>query len=426
LRVAATAAVGGTAGCADDNTAGPSDGGTDTDTADVPATLSLEPVLTGSKAPVDVAFAPDTDRRYVLEQSGRILVHESTRLDEPFLDLRDAIDASGNEMGLLGIALHPDFESNRRLFLRYSAPRRSGTPANYNHTFVVAEFEATEDGRSGLRETERTILEIPQPQSNHNAGNVLFGPEGYLYVPVGDGGGANDQGSGHVEDWYDAVEGGNGQDVSQNLLGSILRLDVDATDDRYTIPEGNPLVGKPERDEHYAWGFRNPWGLSFDGSELYAADVGQSDYEEVDLVERGANYGWNVHEGTHCFGVSECPDRTPSDVRGGETFQSPVVEYPHPRTKGTVSGISIIGGHVYRGSELPELSGSYVFGDLQAKGELFASHGSEDDGLWPATTIDVEGTLRRIRAFGQDRDGELYVLGGGHDGTGLYRISPSA
>jgi len=193
------------------------------------------------------------------------------------------------------------------------------------------EFDACADGRRVRRDSERTVLEIPEPQGNHNAGDLAFGPDGHLYVAVGDGGSGGDRGRGHVEDWYDANEGGNGQDVTENLLGSVLRIDVDGRDDgkAYAIPEDNPLVGREGLDEHFAWGLRNPWRMSFDGKELYVADVGQFAREEVSLVTNGGNYGWNVREGIECFGADDCPDETPPDVRGGEPLVDPVVEYPH-------------------------------------------------------------------------------------------------
>jgi glucose/arabinose dehydrogenase len=396
-----------------------------TDAATVDA-VGLETLATGFRAPLDVAFAPDADRRYVADQSGRVLVHEADGLrDQPFLALDDAVEVGG-EKGLLGIALHPDFAANRRLFVRYSAPRRSGTPSTFSHTFVLAEFEATADGRRAKRDTERTILEIPEPQSNHNAGAITFGPDGHLYVAVGDGGAGGDRGTGHVDDWYDAVSGGNGQDVTENLLGSVLRIDVDgaAGGRAYAIPDDNPLVGREGRDEHYAWGLRNPWKMSFDGEDLYVADVGQSAYEEVNLVERGGNYGWNVKEGTHCYGADRCPDATPEDVRGGEPLRDPVIEYPH--SGGAVSGVSVIGGYVYRGSDLPGLGGTYVFGDLSPDGRLFvATPGG--DGRWPIRTIDVTGgSLDRILSFGRDADGELYVLGRFDGANGLHRVVPAA
>ncbi|WP_433627051.1 PQQ-dependent sugar dehydrogenase [Halomicrococcus sp. NG-SE-24] len=390
----------------------------------LPGEVGLETLASGLGAPTDVAFAPEADRRYVAEQNGRLSVHGSDGLrDAPFLDLRDTVEV-GSEKGLLGVALHPDFAENRRLFVRYSAPRRQGTPSSYSHTFVLAEFEATADGRRVRRDSERTVLEIPEPQANHNAGSVLFGPDGYLYVGVGDGGAGGDQGAGHVQDWYDAVDGGNGQDVTENLLGSVLRIDVDSRDgDRpYGIPDDNPLVGGPGRDEQYAWGLRNPWRMSFDGADFFVADVGQRRYEEVNLVEKGGNYGWNVREGAHCYQAENCPDATPKSVRGGEPLVDPVVEYAH---SGDPGGVSVIGGHVYRGSTLPGLRGAYVFGDLRAKGRLFVATRSENR-PWPIRVVEVAGDgLDRILSFGRDDAGELYVLRtAGGDGR-LHRVVPA-
>ncbi|QLG63430.1 PQQ-dependent sugar dehydrogenase [Halorarum salinum] len=396
--------------------------------APLPESVALERLATGLEAPVDVAFAPDADRRYVVDQPGRILVHESGTLrDEPFLDLGDAVEAGG-EKGLLGLALHPGFAGNRRLFVRYSAPVREGTPSSYSHTFVLAEFTATEDGTRAPLEGERTVLEIPQPQPNHNAGSVAFGPDGYLYVGVGDGGGSDDQGEGHVEDWYDPVEGGNGQDVTGNLLGGVLRIDVDGRADGkgYAVPDDNPLVGREGFDEQYAWGLRNPWRLSFDDGDCFVADVGQDEYEEVNLLERGGNYGWNVKEGTHCFEADDCPDETPSDVRGGESLIDPIVEYPH--SGDDVSGVSVIGGHVYRGAAIPGLRGRYVFGDLEADGRLFVSTRAEGDGSWSTDVVPLGGdgddALERLLSFGRDGEGEVYALGRGEDGGGVYRLTP--
>ena len=439
LAVAAASAVTGLTGCAgfdggsQDATETTSDSpGTGATEASPPDSVGLETLATGFEIPLDVEFAPDADRRYVADQQGRVFVHESDGLrDEPFLDLRDSIEVA-YEKGLLGMALHPDFAENRRVFVRYSAPRRSGTPENYDHTFVLSEFEATADGRRAKPDSERTLIEIPEPQGNHNAGSVAFGPDGYLYVGVGDGGAGGDRGTGHVSDWYDPVEGGNGQDVTENLLGSILRIDVDDSETvrgeqkEYAIPDDNPLVGREGLDEHYAWGFRNPWRISFDRGRFFVADVGQSQYEEVNLVEKGGNYGWNVKEGTHCYRADDCPDRTPDDVRGGEPLLDPVVEYPH--SGGAVSGASVIGGYVYRGSALPGLVGTYVFGDLRANGRLFVATPTDGDSLWPTKVIEVaggDGGISRIYSFGRDADGEVYVLGNGPDGDGLYRIVPA-
>ncbi|WP_227380449.1 PQQ-dependent sugar dehydrogenase [Haladaptatus halobius] len=403
---------------------------TETTTGTPPNSVGLRTLASGMQAPLDVAFAPGADRRYIAEQTGVVHLHGPNGLrDEPFLDLRDTVEAGG-EMGLLGIALHPNFAENRRLFVRYSSQARSGTPPTYSHTFVLSEFVTTEDGKRAKRDSERVVLEIPEPQSNHNAGDIKFGADGYLYVAVGDGGGGGDQGTGHVSDWYDTVDGGNGQDVTKNLLGSVLRIDIDdrAKGKGYAIPNDNPLIGTDGLDEHYAWGFRNPWRMSFDRGDLFVSDVGESSFEEVNLVQKGGNYGWNIKEGTHCYEADGCPDATPGSVRDGEPLALPIIEYPH--SGGSVSGISVIGGYVYRGSALPAMEGTYVFGDLQAAGRLFAATRPDRNGQWPTRVLSVAGDggrkIEQIFSFGRDDGGELYVLGIGADGDGgLHRIVPA-
>jgi glucose/arabinose dehydrogenase len=430
------------AGCASDpsdadgtgSDRSPTSSGTDTSPSGtsagpaVPDAVALETLATGLQNPLDIAFVPDTDRRYVAEQPGRIgVVDGDGLLAEPLLDITDAV-VTGFEQGLLGIALHPNFADNRRLFVRYSAPRRGGTSPDYSHTFVLSEFVVSDDGLTVTRDSERVLLELDQPQANHNAGSVLFGPDGYLYVGVGDGGAANDRGFGHAEDWYDAVDGGNGQDVTENLLGSILRIDVDDRDGEraYAIPDDNPLVGVRGLDEQYAWGFRNPWRLAFDGDRLFAGDVGQNRFEEVDLVEKGGNYGWNVREGTHCFGTDDCPNSTPSEVRGGERLRPPVIEYPHGGQP--VSGISVITGNIYRGEAIPGLDGQFVFGDFRAQGRLFVATPAAS-GRWTASVLPVAGSdaekLSQILSFGR-HEGEFYVLGNGGDGGGVHRLAATA
>ena len=431
-------AAGWGAGCLDD-----ADGAPGGPTGDAPV-VGLEAVATGFRAPVDIVFTGD-ERRYVADQSGRVHVHGPDGLrDEPLLDLRDAV-TYGGEKGLLGVALHPSFPDDPRLFVRYSAPRRSGTPQGYSHTFVLASFAVGDDGLRARRGTEETLLEIPQPQANHNSGDLAFGPDGHLYVGVGDGGAGGDRGRGHVEDWYVGVDGGNGQDVTENLLGSILRLDVDdastgPSDRPYGVPSDNPLVGRAGRDEHYAWGLRNPWRFSIDPAgdlvdgapDLYVGDVGQNAYEEVDLVAPGGNYGWNVREGRHCYGAADCPTATPADVRGGERLREPIVEYPHDG--GVVNGISVIGGYRYRGERIDHLAGDYLFGDLDVAGRLFAASPPESDGTaggrgddgWllrpvPIASDDAEPP-GRLLSFGRDPDGALYLLGTGRGGGGVYRI----
>jgi len=429
LRLGATGAATGLAGCTLPGGGGDGDDGTPTDElpveTDLPDAVGLEPLVEGLRAPLDIVFAPDADRAYIAEQQGVVHTYEDGALrDDPFLDLRDTVTAGG-EKGLLGVALHPDFADDRRAFVRYSAPSREGTPSDYSHTFVLAEFTATADGRRLERGSERTLLEIPEPQSNHNAGDIRFGPDGSLYVGVGDGGGGGDQGTGHVDDWYDAVAGGNGQDVTENLLGSVLRIDVDDREGGrpYAIPDDNPLVDGDGLDEHYAWGFRNPYRMAFDDGDLFVGDVGQSDYEEVDLVEKGGNYGWNVKEGRHCYGAGDCPDRTPGEVRGGEPLVDPIVEYPH--SGGAVSGISVIGGQVYRGDTVPGLAGAYVFGDLQVEGRLFVATRPDAGGRWPTRTLDLgddADRLGRLLSVGRDAGGELYVLGTGANDGAVYRL----
>jgi glucose/arabinose dehydrogenase len=394
-------------------------------------TIGLELVASGFDSPVDYLQAPEErDRAFVPDQPGVVhVVDASGRRPEPFLDVRDQVFTGHNEAGFLGLAFHPDFADNRRFYVRYSAPKRDGTPDSYSHTFVLSEFRATEDFSSAAPDSERTLLEIPEPQGNHNAGDVDFGPDGYLYVAVGDGGAGGDTGNGHVEDWYDGVGGGNGQDVTENLLGSILRIDVDSRDgDRpYGIPEDNPLVGEDGLDEHYAWGLRNPWRMSFDSEtgRLFVGDVGQNLWEEVDIVEKAGNYGWNVREGTHCFQAEECP----SEATDGTPLQDPILEYPHPRnaSDGEVSGRSVCGGHVYRGEAIPSLQGSYVFGDLVANGRLFVGEPpSEDGGEWTLRTLPIRETdspkLPNLLAIGHDRADELYLTTRGQENGAVYRI----
>jgi len=394
----------------------------------LPDSVRLRRVAGGFDAPVALAPVPGTDRQYLADQSGSISVLDADGVrDDPLLDLGDAVEFGG-EKGLLGIALHPNFEQNRRLFVRYSAPSRDGTPERYSHTFVLAEFLVGEDGLRASADTERTLLEIPEPQSNHNAGALAFGPDGSLYVAVGDGGAGADAGTGHVDDWYDAVEGGNGQDVTENLLGSLLRIDVDGDGERgtYAIPEDNPLTDGDGLAEQYAWGFRNPWRFSFDGESLLVADVGQSEFEEVNLVERGGNYGWNVREGSQCFRAEDCPTSTPESVRGGEPLVDPVVEYAHGGEP--VNGVAVVGGYVYRGSALPDLEGRYVFADLRPDGRLFVADPSGTEERWPMGTIEMDADGRlpgQIYSLGRGRDGELFVLGiEGGDGR-VYRVVPA-
>ena len=394
----------------------------------------------GLTAPLDFAMPPgERDRFFVVDQVGQIYVYDADSGErETFIDLSDElIDFNDlpdkkviDERGLLGLAFHPNFAENRKFYVAYSAPRREGTPSNYTHTQVVEEYEATDDGTAARPGTQRPLLEMPSPYYTHNGGSLAFGPDdGYLYISVGNGGGALKSPK-QVDDWYAPNRGGNGQDVGHNLMGSILRIDVDTQEngEAYGIPDDNPLVGDTGLDEHYAWGFRNPWRMSFSDGRLMAADVGQDRYEEVNEVEKGSNYGWNVKEGTHCFAATgspsetrtSCPSSTPESVRGGEPLIDPVVEYPHPNVEGGPgAGISVIGGYFYENATIPELEGKYVFGDYskgKAKptGSLFAATPTES-GQWSTEEITLADTGNGhldgfLLSVGRDNDGELYAL----------------
>jgi len=377
--------------------------------------LTGDELLSGVPSPVDVAV-PRPDEYFVADQTGTVSALDGADASPTTaVDLTDRMVAPGGERGLLGLAVHPDYDGSGRVYLRYSAPLRERMPSNYSHTFVLSEFELS-DGRIDP-DSERILLEIAEPQPNHNAGAVAFGPDGYLYVAVGDGGGGNDQGRGHVDDWYDAVAGGNGQDVTENLLGSVLRIDVDGGSSRrpYGIPDDNPLVGREGLEEQYAWGFRNPWRFSFgpDG-RLFVADVGQSSYEEVNVVEAGGNYGWNVREGEPCFRAEECPSTGPD----GEPLRDPVIQYPHDGDG--ITGISVIGGYLYDGQAIPALQGRYVFADYLAEGQLFVA--TEGDDGWSTTALPISDVESNVLAFGETPAGELLVCSTGGSGGAVHRV----
>ena len=385
---------------------------TESDEEGLPASVGVKQVAGGFTAPVSVTFPPEDGVVLVADQVGTIhVVSDGSVRDEPLIDIRDRmIDVSGyDERGLLGFTLHPDYPADDRLFVRYSAPPGEATPEDYSHTFALSSFSIETDTLAADTDTEQRILEFPEPQTNHNAGALEFGPDGYLYIAVGDGGGADDTGTGHVSDWYAANSGGNGQDVTENLLGGVLRIDVTETgEEPYAIPEDNPLVGTDGLDEYYAWGLRNPWRMAFHDGELYAADVGQGRFEEVNRVTNGGNYGWNVREGTHCFSPGSSDGSCPIETPDGEPLLDPVIEYPHSGQP--VSGVAVIGGQFYTGESIPGLRDRYVFADWQANGTLFVGTPTED-GLWETTTISVDDSefAPMILAFGRDQAGELYV-----------------
>jgi glucose/arabinose dehydrogenase len=398
-----------------------------------PMDVGLDLIAEGLTSPVALMEAPDgSGRLFVVDQAGlvRIITPEGELLAEPFLDVRDrmvALQAGFDERGLLGLAFHPEYASNGRFFVYYSAPLREGAPAGFNHTSHISEFTVSAEPDRADPSSERILLQVDEPQFNHNAGALAFGPDGYLYISLGDGGGANDVGLGHVEDWYADNGGGNGQDVEQNLLGNILRIDVDGGDP-YGIPDDNPFVGTAGLDEIWAYGLRNPYRMSFDmvTGELFASDAGQGLWEEVSLVTRGANLGWNVKEGTHCFDAEnntqspeECPDEVLSGPRAGDPLVDPVIEYANIAQPGGI-GLVVVGGFVYRSSTLPQLRGRYVFGDWSTSfgnpdGTLLVAK-SRRKGLSQIQELRVAtsptGRLDHfLLGFGQDAEGDVYVLG---------------
>jgi len=299
-------------------------------------------------------------------------------LESKLVKLSGAYD----ERGLLGIALHPDYANNKKFYVYYSAP---STEKGLDHQSVIAEYKVSADPKLADAATERILLTIQQPESNHNGGDLKFGPDGYLYIGLGDGGGAGDR---HGEK-------GNGQNLN-TLLGKILRIDVN-TDQNYGIPNDNPFVGKAAKPEIWAYGLRNPWRFSFDknSGELFVADVGQNKFEEVNIIEKGGNYGWKIMEASHCF--------DPEENCKTDGLILPIAEYEHEE------GISITGGFVYHGKELSGLTDKYIFADwtgpmfyLEKKGES-----------WIRGTISLaakpSGDLK-ILSFAQDNNAELYVL----------------
>ncbi|MEQ8673833.1 MAG: PQQ-dependent sugar dehydrogenase [Aggregatilineales bacterium] len=407
-----------------------------------PSSIGLEMIAEGLTTPLDLQQPnDDSGRLFIVDQIGviHVITGEGELLETPLLDITDrlvGIAGRYDERGLLGMALHPDFANNGRLFVNYSAPLQDGAPEDWNHTTHISEFTVSADDSNQVNPgSERVLLRVNQPQSNHNGGDIEFGPDGYLYIPLGDGGNADDVGLGHNEDI------GNAQDLS-TMLGKILRIDVD-NGDPYAIPEDNPFMNNEEAlDEIWAYGFRNPWRFSYnDEYGFLVADVGQNVWEEVHIIEAGDNAGWNIMEGTHCFST-ETPDHNPleCDQTGadGDSLQLPIIEYNHQ------VGITIIGGYIYQGDAMPSgLQGNYVFGDWSTaftvpEAQIFIATPPPDDpmnNMWKMQTLQIANTGTDsldtfILSFGEDRDGELYVLtsettGPSGDTGKVWRIVPA-
>jgi glucose/arabinose dehydrogenase len=395
--------------------------------------LELELVAEGFTSPVALVTPPEDDRRFVVDQVGQIHVlnEDGSRMEEPFLDVSDRmvpLREGFDERGLLGLAFHPEYADNGRFYVYYSAPLSEGSLAALNHTARVSEFQVSDDDPNRTDpDSERVVLQVDQPQFNHNGGQLAFGPDGYLYFGLGDGGGANDNSAFHPPL-------GNGQDVT-TLLGAILRIDVDDMGDgerAYGIPDDNPFTGDVEldedlewsgtaaglgaREEIYHWGLRNPYRFSFDREtgDMWIADVGQNTIEEHSRVTEPSNLGWNIMEGDLWFDPENPNDLSedgPTTGPLGEELVMPVITYGNLNNREDGRGISTTGGYVYRGDEISDLAGHYVFGDwstgfTEPNGQLFIAEGEGDD--W--SFVHERSLDHFLLAFGEDADGELYLL----------------
>jgi glucose/arabinose dehydrogenase len=378
--------------------------------------LAFDLVATNLASPTVLTHAGDgSGRLFVADQTGQIRIIDAggALLPQPFLDVSSlmtnltvfaafgytnaGLNPFYDERGLLGLVFHPAYTNNGRFFIYHSSPK---TGPGIDHESVLVEYAVSSTNANLADPASATVLlRVDEPEFNHNGGSLLFGPDGYLYVSLGDGGGGGD------------VHGtfGNGQNVT-NLLGKVLRLDVDSASP-YAIPPDNPFVGGPGREEIYAYGFRNPWKMSFDrggSNELIVADVGQNVWEEINIVRRGGNYGWRILEGTHAY------DASVADLLGIDigALDAPIHEYKHGPL-----GISIIGGFMYRGPGYPALVGRYVFGDFSTSfvvpdGALFYIEETRP-GIWQRFEFPLPGGARLgrfVKGFGEDEAGELYLL----------------
>ena len=410
--------------------------------------FSLKIASEGFVSPTGVASVPGhRDALLVSDQTGTMQIARDGKTNAMFLDLRPnlvQLKDGFDERGLLSFAFHPNYFEKKKIYVVYSAPPRSSAPPGWESTLKLSEFTVADDGLSANLDSERVLLQIDKPYFNHNGGCIAFGPDNLLYMSVGDGGNGKD------EDESDKPLGrppeGNGQNLN-TLLGKILRIDVKPEQGKaYTIPKDNPFVGKKARPEIYAYGMRNPWRISFDKEgthELFAADVGQDAFEEVDIIKKGGNFGWRLREGFHCFDPRDtvhAPADCPKVATNGDPLLDPILEYKnfkaHPQDP-DAKGISITGGYVYRGKAIPALRGKYIFADwsrlfIKPAGVLFAAS-KDADGKWRLQPITPDshpnGVDFYIVGFGPDADGELYVLSNNSNGlvgnTGrVYKIVP--
>ena len=370
--------------------AAPAPTGSDTAKADIPR-LQVQRLFPNIKLrrPVQAVQAPGDDKHlYVLEQAGRVMRLDLTKPDateaEVWMDIREQVNSAGNELGLLSIVFDPKFSDTHQFFLYYTAdkPLRS----------ELTRFDVAPATGMPVLKSAKVFLEVKQPYSNHNGGTVLFGPDGMLYLSLGDGGAANDP---H----------GNSQNMGA-LLGKIIRIDVRRSEggEPYAIPADNPFVDNPKAaPEIWATGLRNVWRMSFDRKtgQLYAGDVGQNAYEEVDLIVKGGNYGWNPREGLHAFDKGR-------PGTAGAAYIDPIAEYPHDQ------GVSVTGGHVYRGSKWPSLQGVYLYADY-AFGTIWGLRCNGDRCTPSEVVWQRQGGKSMWSSFGELNNGELVLCA--FDGT---------
>jgi glucose/arabinose dehydrogenase len=351
-----------------------------------PAGYEWRLVVDGLSTPIGLENAMDgSGRLFAIEQPGLIrIIQDGSLLSVPFLDIRSRVGSSGSEQGLLGLAFHPRYAENGYFFVNYT---------DKGGDTVIARYRVSADSSLADPTTELRLLQVEQPYANHNGGDMAFGPDGYLYISLGDGGSGGDPRN-------------NGQSL-ETLLGKILRIEVGEADN-YSIPNDNPFVDGGGRPEIWAYGLRNPWRISFDRltGDLYIADVGQNSWEEVNFQvfdsSGGENYGWNIMEASYCFQSSSCD-------QSGLTL--PVVEYAlHVQ-----GDCAVTGGYVYRGNLLPAWQGIYIYGDYcsgRVWGLFLNQAGVWENGL-------LFETSARITAFSQDEDGEIYLV---HHGGSVYQL----
>ena len=408
--------------------------------------LQLQLLAQELTAPIHLEELPDgSGRMLVVQQDGlvKVLMPDGKVLPEPFLDMRSRMFSLQNdfeERGLLGFALHPQYARNGRFFISYSAPLRDSAPQNWNHTRKISEFTA-KLGSVGPVDlsTERVLIAQDWPSRKHNGGGLAFGPDGMLFIGMGDSGASHGFGKSVIWEAFNVPAEGLIWDMmaqdKHSLYGKILRIDVDRGYPGYAIPNGNPLNASQGKPEIWAWGFRNPYRMAFDkngSGDLYVTAIAETLWEAAYRVKRPGNFGWPLIEGTHCVDrlqPRKPPAQCPRQGAGGEPLQMPVVEYPnmqvnHPdsalNTKGV--GTAVTGVRMYRGPAIPLLQGKLVVSDWsasfkQASGQLFiATPQMQGDKQWHLEKItQIES---RIISLAEDRNGEIYVLT--HEGMGPF------